>query len=344
MTSPNLSSNALGQALTLAQPSLAEPAPEDPTATHQHWLSVASMLADAAFETDSTGAFTAFGPGDEPGLSAPGFAMLGFSSSDLLGQNLSALMVLNPGVEEAANSFNSIFAIILEQNVIWRGTGVVERGDGSQGTYHIVLAPKTASDGSREGTYGLLIDLHAPELRLLARDHDGSKAALDPQTGLWASASFIDAAARRFDRLDVEELPGTLLLLGFSRTPLIGRSAVAISLANELRDIIRPTDLLGRLTTTTFALWCDGMDNLTGAERAARFCQRLPAALPGNTRISIGLVARWPGSADDPQTLISRATAALHQADKISQAAAASGTEDSLSLGTWRVWNHDVAF
>jgi hypothetical protein len=81
------------------------------------------------------------------------------------------------------------------------------------------------------------------------------------------------------------------------------------------------------------------MDDLTGAERAARFCQRLPAELPGNPCISVGLVARWPGNMDDPQILIKRAGKALQQAEQVAQEAADAGSSEPVINGTWRVWN-----
>lgn len=290
------------------------------------------MLADLAFETDIAGRFAAFGRAD----------VLGYAAPDLLGQNLSDLFALPADLANDPTSFSTIFATIYSRNVEWRGVVALQRADGSLGNYQLFLAPKLADDGGGDatnGTYGLLIDLDAPELRALGPDAERNKAMLDPQTGLWAAASFAEEAGRRFDRLDVEGLPGTLLLLGFSRTKRIGHHAVAVRLAEELRDIIRPTDLLGRLDATTFALWCDGMDDLTGAERAARFCQRLPAALPGQPCISVGLSARWPGKTEDIETLIRQARAALRHADRIAQAAADAGSTESVAAGTWRAWN-----
>jgi GGDEF domain-containing protein len=165
---------------------------------------------------------------------------------------------------------------------------------------------------------------------------------LDPQTGLWSAATFAEETTRRFDRLDVEGLPGTLLLLGFSRTPRIGHRAVADRLARELREVSRPTDLLGRISLTTFGLWCDGMDELTGAERAARFCERLPDTLPGKPCICVGVVARWPSSPEEPRGLIQRATIALQQAERAATAALEGRSTEAVAKGTWRVWTPRV--
>jgi GGDEF domain-containing protein len=300
-----------------------------------HWLNITATLADLAFETDIAGRFTAFGRTD----------VLGYAAQDLLGQSLSDLFALRD-CDADATDFRAIFATLYSRHMAWRGVVALQRADGVQGNYQLFLAPKLAAFGaadvisdSGDGAYGLLIDLEAPELRALSPHAQPGRAALDPQTGLWAAASFSEETGRRFDRLDVEGLPGTLLLLGFSRTKPIGRNAVAIRLAEELRDIIRPTDLLGRLDATTFALWCDGMDDLTGAERAAKFCQRLPASIPGEPCISVGLAARWPNKAEDVATLIRQASAALRHADRVAQTAADTGGDAAVAGGTWRAWN-----
>jgi GGDEF domain-containing protein len=160
------------------------------------------------------------------------------------------------------------------------------------------------------GAYGLLIGMDVPELQMLTPVGGRAIGMLDAQTGLWSASTFAEETGRRFDRLDVEGLPATLLLLGFGRIPAIGHNAVAERLAQELRDVSRPSDILGRINATTFGLWCDGMDDLTGAERAAKFCQRLRAVLPGNPSISVGLVARWPGNIEEPEALIKQASTA----------------------------------
>ncbi len=299
-----------------------------------HWLNIAAMLAALAFETDIGGRFTAFGSAD----------VLGRAAADLLGWKLSDLVVPEDDSGIDGDTLGAIVAGLHRRNQEWRGTVLLRRADGSQSSYQLSLAPKMAGGAADEdGAYGLLIDRDAAAMPVRSTENERASAMLDPLTGLWSAATFAEEVGRRFDRLDVEGLPGTLLLLGFSRTKPIGHSAVALRLAEELRDIIRPTDLLGRLDATTFALWCDGMDDLTGAERAARFCQRLPAALPGQPCISVGLSARWPNKSEDIETLIGQAKAALRHADHIAQAAADAGSTESVAAGTWRAWNPSLS-
>jgi len=281
------------------------------------WLGIAGMLADAAFETDMRGRITAVSGG----------GMLGYASARLLGKQAADLFNAPDG------AFRTIFEAICTEAVVWHGKIEVIHADGAAGTYRLALAPKHGRKSEVIGTYGLMLDLSAPELGGSAADvRFRGNELLDAETGLWASASFIEQAARRFDRLDVEDRPGTLLFLGFARAPHNLHTAVAMRVTEELREIVRPTDLLGRIDETTIALWCDGMDHLTGAERATRFCTHMPASLPERVLISVGLVTRWPGSADDPHSLIARAGSAL---------AEAGAATDRESVGSWRVWQKD---
>jgi hypothetical protein len=295
----------------LEMPKPVKPLPDPP------WLGIAGMLADAAFETDVAGRFTA--------VSACG--LLGHMASRLVGMNSADVFNAPDG------ALRMIFEAIRAENLVWHGRIEVSHADGSPGSYRLALAPKLDGMGEVTGTYGLLLDLSAPELGGAGTEF-GFRVAevLDPDTGLWSAPSFVEQASRRFDRLDVEDKPGTLLFLGFARAPETLHTPIAMWLAEELREIVRPTDLLGRIDETTIALWCDGMDHLTGAERAARFCTHMPTSLPDRVLISVGLVTRWPGSADDPHTLIARAGGALAEAGEATARDA---------VGAWRVWQTD---
>jgi GGDEF domain-containing protein len=276
------------------------------------------MLADAAFETDTEGRFIAFGGSD----------VLGHPSAQLLGTQSAALF------EGPSGAFDMIFAAICADRVAWHGSVLITRADGRLSFYRLALAPKLDERGAVVAIYGLLQDIGAQEHSLPPRGSTpeaGARAAkiLDSETGIWSAASFIEQASRRFDRLDVEDKPGTLLFLGFRRAPRNLHTPIAMRMIEELREIIRPTDLLGRIDQTTIALWCDGMDHLTGAERAARFCKQMPTILPGSVMVAVGLVTRWPNSGDDPDAMIGRAGLALRDADMITER---DGT------GSWRVW------
>jgi GGDEF domain-containing protein len=311
--------------------------PQNSTAEHPAagtgWLAVAAMLTDLAFETDPMGRFTAFGPGKV--LGQPAARMIGVEAATLLAgsQEDEAL---------SAVQFRSVITTICTECVAWHGKVRLVQPDGSSGIFRLSLAPRI-SGGTVIGTYGILFDLDTPELALPER-HSGqaddpafhNNIMLDPETGLWSAHTFAHEIGRRFDRLDVEDLPGTLLYLGFSRATPMLHSAIAMRLADELRDIVRPTDLLGRINSTTIALWCDGMDHLTGGERAAKFCTQLPAILPERTLIAVGVASRWSGSGDDPATVSERAGVALRLAEIATERS--TGAEAS---GAWRVWQRE---
>ncbi len=308
-----------------ADDDLALPAPVESS-----WLTVAGTLAELAFETDRNGHFTAFGPGK----------VLGYPPARLIGTPASAVLfpaLSFDGAEDAAIAFNRIIDTVCTDCMGWQGTIRLSPANGSIGAYRLALAPRLSSGGQVAGTYGLLLSADAAALEE-PRPRVANRAGgmLDYDTGLWTGKTFTEEAARRFDRLDVEELPGTLIFLGYSRAPHGLHAAIATRLAEELRDIVRPTDILGRLDATTIGLWCDGMDHLTGAERAARFCGKFPSFLPGGTLISVGMATRWPNSGDDEQTMHERASIALRLADLATERL--TGPD---AVGEWRVWQQD---
>ena len=298
------------------------------------WLAVAAMLADLAFETDPMGRFTGFGPGK----------VLGQPAAALMGTELAGLLAGSSVEEEALSvtQFRSIITTICTECVAWHGKVRLAQADGGSAVYRLALAPRI-SGTSVTGTYGLLFAMDTPELTLPDRDAGHERdpalthnAMLDAETGLWSGRTFGEEISRRFDRLDVEERPGTLLYLGFSRAGAKFRSAIAIRLAEELRDVVRPTDLLGRIDETTIGLWCDGMDHLTGGERAAKFCASLPALLPERTAITVGVAPRWAGSGEDAHSVLEHAAIALRLADMEAERA-----KGGAPAGAWRVWQCD---
>ena len=291
------------------------------------WLGVAAMLADLAFETDCAGLFTAFGPGKA----------LGQPASRLLGTTFDHLFLLKGGnIDHAEADFAAIFKTVCQECISWQGNVRLVRLSPEPVIYRLALAPRIVA-GTVAGTYGLLFALPAePPVAGTIGIDSGTPPLLDHETRFWTTTIFTDELARRLDRLDVEEKPGTLLFLGFSRAHPQIRGPVAMRLAEELRDVVRPTDLLGRINQSTIALWCDGMDHLTGAERAARFCEQLPAILPEHASITAGVVVRWPGSADDPRTVLERAFVALRLADLATERLTEPG-----GPGAWRVWQQD---
>ena len=166
--------------------------------------------------------------------------------------------------------------------------------------------------------------------------HLARQARTDPLTGLLNRRAFIEETARRIDRLDREDLPGTMLCLdldGFmALNARLGHDvgdAMLTRLADLLRRTFRPTDLLARMGGDEFALWLDGSDELTAAERAEGLRLAYPrevadlitstkglATVDPAATLSIGIACRQPGTHEELDPILHRAAQALRDAKR----------------------------
>jgi diguanylate cyclase (GGDEF)-like protein len=147
---------------------------------------------------------------------------------------------------------------------------------------------------------------------------------IDRLTGMPNRRWFIDETDRHIDRLDLDGQVGTLSLIDIDDmnrlNAAVGRSAgdtVLIRLSNQLRAMIRPGDILARVGGDEIAVWQNGMDHLTAAERADALCSaRLFDDLPkgASATFSIGIASRQLGSAEDVRALLRRAHMAVREA------------------------------
>ena len=152
-------------------------------------------------------------------------------------------------------------------------------------------------------------------------------ARTDPLTGLMNRRAFLEELTRHIDRLDREELPGTLMFMDLDNfKPLndrLGHEAGDIALcavASLLRDAFRPTDLVARLGGDEFAIWLNGADHMTAAERAEALRIDGPRKLAEVTghdgpalTMSIGIATRLAGGAEDIEALMRRADTAMYE-------------------------------
>ena len=169
------------------------------------------------------------------------------------------------------------------------------------------------------------------------------QARTDPLTGLLNRRAFVDEAQRRIERLEREGLPGTLMFVDLDRLkPLndqLGHEAgdaALILTSTILRRMVRPSDLVARFGGDEFALWLDGFDGLTAAERAEHLRLSFPRdaaefALPGQQGLtmSIGIACRQPGEGEELEEVIQRADLAMYEVKR-------SGG------GHWRVSNPEL--
>jgi len=174
------------------------------------------------------------------------------------------------------------------------------------------------------GLVRMILD-HEAMQREMAR-----QARSDPLTELLNRRAFLEEIPRRIERLEHDELPGTLIFLDLDNFKAlndeqghdIGDEALCL-VANLLRDSVRAADLAARLGGDEFALWLDGTDELAAAERADALCQDVPRVLAQFTdgrspppTASVGVATRWPGDSDDIDLLLQRADQAMYTAKR----------------------------
>src|ERR1700722_10845451 len=153
------------------------------------------------------------------------------------------------------------------------------------------------------------------------------KATTDPLTGLLNRRAFLDEVQRHIARLDRENASGTLMFVDLDAFKAVndrlGHAVgddVLVLLANLLRKLVRPGDLIARLGGDEFAVWLSGADHMTAAERADHFCKTAPTELQTSLPerfpdlgVSIGIATRRAGSHEAIEDLTRRADMAMYE-------------------------------
>ena len=153
------------------------------------------------------------------------------------------------------------------------------------------------------------------------------QARTDPLTGLLNRRAFMEEMARHITRLDRESEAGTLMYLDLDAfKPVNDRlghamgDTVLMHLADMLRRMVRPSDLIARLGGDEFAVWLSGADRMTAAERADQLCnaakQELPALVADDSfalGVSVGIAMRAAGSSESIESLTRRADMAMYE-------------------------------
>ncbi len=145
----------------------------------------------------------------------------------------------------------------------------------------------------------------------------------DVLTGLLSRRCFFEEARRRFDRLDRNGQPATLIILDLDDFRLLNervgqdRGDEALCRAAAfLRDTFRHTHLVCRTAGDEFAVWLDGADVFAAAERAEWLCRSGITVrfdhVTWRRGISIGLASRPARSLEDLESLCRRAGSAMH--------------------------------
>jgi len=149
------------------------------------------------------------------------------------------------------------------------------------------------------------------------------QVGIDRLTGIPNRRWFLDEADRHIDRLDLDATVGTLSLVDIDDLRRVNQTAgrsqgdrVLVRMANQLRAMVRPGDLVARVGADEFAIWQNGMDHLTAAERADSLCNRpMFQDLPDGQGVtfSIGIASRSPGSGEDVRAVLRRAHMAARE-------------------------------
>ncbi len=152
-------------------------------------------------------------------------------------------------------------------------------------------------------------------------------ATTDSLTGLLNRPAFLKEVQRHIARLDRDNEPGTLMFVDLDAFTAVndrlGHAAgdeILLLAAESLRKLVRPGDLIARSGGDEFAIWLNGADHLTAAERADYLCKAAPAELQASLPepfpelgVSVSIATRRAGSQESIEDLIQRADLAMYQ-------------------------------
>jgi diguanylate cyclase (GGDEF)-like protein len=164
-------------------------------------------------------------------------------------------------------------------------------------------------------------------------EHGPGEASIDRLTGLPNRSYFLGEVNRHIDRLEQDGTSGTMLLIDLDGLRRVNASHgralgddLLIRTANLLRGMVRPVDMVARVGGDEFAVWLDGMDHMTAAERAVGLTDRrltLPEVDANGEQadvtqleltLSIGIASRLLGDGEDARALLRRSHKALWDA------------------------------
>jgi diguanylate cyclase (GGDEF)-like protein len=153
------------------------------------------------------------------------------------------------------------------------------------------------------------------------------QARTDPLTGLLNRRAFLDEVRRHLVRLDREAEAGTLMFVDLDAFKAVndrfGQAVgdqVLVHVADMLRRLVRPSDLIARLGGDEFAVWLSGADHMTAAERADQLCKQAPPEIQEilpepfvDLGVSIGIATRRTASPELIEDLMRRADMAINE-------------------------------
>jgi len=198
--------------------------------------------------------------------------------------------------------------MVISHNLLWQ---MVERSHAFSKNLLVVLSERVRADN----------EFIASSLGVLRQAE--RNAVTDTLTGLGNRLWIKNMFERELQRLQKNGITGCVMMLDIDNFKYfndqyghIAGDRVLGSVAQALRDHLRPTDLIARFGGDEFAALLPGLD----LEQASRTAQRLlehirtlsPGSLPTPVTVSIGVAESRPGDAID--TLMHRADSAMYSA------------------------------
>jgi diguanylate cyclase (GGDEF)-like protein len=183
-------------------------------------------------------------------------------------------------------------------------------------------------DDEDTGLIGAAVDVVRMILEYEALQREmARRARTDPLTDLLNRRAFVEEIERHTARLDRENEAGTLMFVDLDAFKTVNDrlghatgDQVLLKVADMLRQLVRPFDLIARLGGDEFAVWLSGADHMTAAERADHLCRIapdelqaiLPEAFP-KLGVSVGIATRRAGSQEPIEALTKRADLAMYE-------------------------------
>jgi diguanylate cyclase (GGDEF)-like protein/PAS domain S-box-containing protein len=201
--------------------------------------------------------------------------------------------------------------------------------------YALLAWRRAGSRGFDDEERGLLVSLS--DLVFVALGNQALQQELELQartealTGLLNRRAFLADLRRRLERRQREGAAplGALLFIDLDNfkpvNDLLGHEAgdaALVSVANLLRDLVRPTDLVGRIGGDEFAVWLEEADLDAAGARADQLAWASAHTLPlllrsGPTAVTFSIgCAPLRSPAETPEHLLAQADAAMYLAKR----------------------------
>ena len=194
--------------------------------------------------------------------------------------------------------------------VIWRGTS---SRPWDQEDFALI--------GSAVSVVRMILEYEAVQQKMVRQ------ARIDALTGLFNRRAFRKEMRRDMARLDRTSEPGTLMYVDVDSFKVVNDrlghqmgDKVLIHIGQMLFKLVRPFDIVARMSGDVFAVWLSGADHMVAAERADSLCKAVPVELQAmlpepfpRLGVSIGIATRRTGSLESADDLTKRADMAMFE-------------------------------